>query len=66
MTSDNTQGQETQDKPVPETAPAELADSDKSPEIHSVRVDNAAAPRVAPPKAWKSDKPPGGKLPEKR
>ena len=35
-----------------------------TPPKDSARVDNGAAPKVAPPKAWDSSKPPGGKLPE--
>lgn len=66
MASENTKRQEKQDKAAPKMTPPKPADSNNSAEVHSVRVDNAAAPRVAPPKAWKSGKPPGGKLPEKK
>ena len=63
MASENTQRKETQDRPIPEAAPPEPAGSTTSGEYHTVLVEHAADPRVAPPKAWKSDKPPGGKLP---
>lgn len=64
MTSENTNGngKETRDRTAPKKAAPKPAVSTDVSEVHSVRVDSAAAPRVAPPKAWNSRKPPGGKL----
>ena len=63
MAPENTGGKDRQEVFTSEIALSEPAESGSSPEVHSVRVDSAADPRVAPPKAWKSEKPPGGKLP---
>lgn len=65
MAAENTGREDTQDVTGPGIAPPEPANSSNASEVREVRVDAAAAPRVAPPKAWNSRKPPGGKLSEK-
>lgn len=65
MASENSREKETWDVATPEIAPPEPAESNNSREIHTVYIEDAAAPRVAPPKAWNSRKPPGGTLPAK-
>ena len=50
------------DAPAASPKPANPIGDSKT---YSVRIDNAALPRKAPPKAFDSRKPPGGKPPEK-
>ena len=64
MASENSHEKETRDVDTPEIALPELMESRPSQEIHTVYIEQAADPRVAPPKAWNSRKPPGGKLPD--